>query len=249
MNSEIKSNNIFGNSALVLFGFCAVVFAVVRMITFRDYGDGSWLCRTNWFWWRILWFEVIFTLFWFAIFGVSLSRLLQSRHMTGATYTVVTAICLRASLVSFVIWCISSFVPTDSPFAVFPVAIQLIVILYYGVVSYMFPKTQALQLDGMMRPQELGVVSPAELANKLEHLEQKLGTSADAAIVKKVKERIRYSLPMVGRIVDSSAYRKLVEEVIKMIENPDSDISRISEELSPLISQSVEFCKQQPSAH
>ena len=109
-----KSGNIIGKSSPILFGVCAIVFAVVGIITFRDYGNGSWLCRTNWFWWRLLWFEAIFALLWFAVFGLPFSGLLQNRRMTGATYAIVASICLRASLVSFVVWCISSFIPTDT---------------------------------------------------------------------------------------------------------------------------------------
>lgn len=244
MKDKIKSSNIFGKSSPVLFGICAIVLAVVGNITFRDYGNGSWLCRTNWFWWRLLWFEAIFALFWFAIFGLPISRLLQSRHVTGATYAIVATICLRASIFSFVVWCVGSFVPTDNPFAVLPLAIQLLVVLYYGVISFMFPKAQTLQSDGLTKPQEIGMPSPTELANQLELLEKDLGASKDVVDVKRLKEKIRYSLPMAGRIVDCLAYRQLVDGVTKMTNNPSDNISRTIENLTPLILKTIKFCKQ-----
>ena len=244
MKDKIKSSNIFGKSSPVLFGICAIVLAVVGNITFRDYGNGSWLCRTNWFWWRLLWFEAIFALFWFAIFGLPISRLLQNRHVTGATYAIVATICLRASIFSFVVWCVGSFVPTNNPFAVLPLAIQLLVVLYYGVISFMFPKTQTLQSDGMTKPQELGMPSPTELANQLDRLEHDIGLVTDSAAVKRLKEKVRYSLPNIGKITTCETYRQLVASVARMTDGSSADIVQSCKGAEELIRLTVEFCKQ-----
>ena len=61
-------------------------------------------------------------------------------------------------------------------------------------------------------------------------------------MIKRLKERIRYSLPNAGRIADSSAYRQLVNGVVKITENP-SDIIQLNGDLMTLISQTAEFCK------
>lgn len=244
MNDEMKSGNLFGMSSPILFCLCSIVFAIIGIITFRDYGDGSWLCSTNWFWWRLLWFEAIFALFWFAIFGPPFSRLIQDRRMIGATHAIVAAICLRASLVSLGVWSISSFVPTDSSFALLPVAIQLLIAVYYGVVSFMFPKTQALQTDGMKRPSQEALPSPIELSNKLERLERNLRSIDDFTTVKLLKERIRYSLPSVGRIANCDEYRKLVVSVIQITENPTLNITQACRSAEEQVRQIVEVCKQ-----
>ena len=203
VKNESKAN-LFGMSSPSLFCLCAAVFAVVGVITFRDYGDDSWLCRTDWFWWRLFWFEAIFALAWFAVLGFPFSRMLQNRRMTGATYVIVASVCLRAALVSLIIWSISVFVPVNSRFAVLPVAIQLLVILYYGVIVLLFPKTQALQTGGMEFPEETGLPSPSALAFKLEMIERSL-LGEEAATVKRLKEKIRYSLPSVGKIASCAA--------------------------------------------
>ena len=241
MNNQ--SSNIFRKNSPILFAICAVVFAVVGIITFRDYGDGSWLCRTNWFWWRLLWFETIFALFWFAVFGMPISRLLQNRRMTGATYVIVASVCLRASLVSFVVWSVSSFIPSDTPVAILPIAAQLIFALYYGVIVFMFPKTRALQTDGMERPEETGHPSPSALALKLETIERSL-SGGDAATVKHLKEKMRYSLPSVGKIASCTEYKRIAELVVQMDNNMSPNLSQACDELEELILMVIEKCKQ-----
>lgn len=244
MNNEMTSGNIFGKSSPVLFCLCLMVFAGIGLITFRDYDDGSWLCRTNWFWWRLLWFDVIFAVFWFSIFGFPVSRLLQKRTMTGATYAIVETICLRAALVSFVIWGIDSFVSTDTRFSVLPIVGQLLVALYFGVVAFMFHKTQALQADSMRQPSKAGLPSPLELANRLEAVERRLGLSGDSQIVKRLKEKIRYSLPNVGRIARCDAYRQLVERVVQIADAPSIDVAQYCKDAEEHVRVAVELCKQ-----
>lgn len=243
MNNEMTSGNFFGKSSPFLFCLCLIVFAGIGLITFRDYGDGSWLCRTNWFWWRLLWFEVIFAVFWFSIFGFPISRLLQKRTMTGATYAIVATICLRAALVSFVIWGIGSFVPTDTRFSVLPIVVQLLVALYFGVVVVMFRKTRALQTDGMEQPSKVGLPNPSELVNRLETAERRLESSGDSLIVKRLKEKIRYSLPSVGRIVGCDAYRQLVERVVQIADDSSIDVAQYCKEAEEYVRVTVESCK------
>ena len=244
MNNENKSVNVFGKSSPVLFCLCSIVFIAIGMIVFRDCGEASWLCRSDWFWWRILWFEAIFAVFWFAIFGLPFSRLLQNRHMTGATYAIIATICLQASRVSFVIWCISSFIPTDTFVAILPVVIQLLVAMYYGVVVFMFPKTQALQTDGMEQPSQFGLPNPSELVMRLESLERRLGAGAGASTIKRLKENIRYSLPSVGRIAANDDYKALVANVVQMTDNPQADIAKPCQDMEILIRRIIESCKQ-----
>lgn len=241
MNNQ--SSNIFRKSSPILFAICAVVFAVVGIITFRDYGDGSWLCRTNWFWGRLIWFEAIFGLFWISVFGRPISRLLQHRHVTGATYAIVTSICLRASFVSFVVWSISSFISPCSQFAILPIIVQLLVALYYGIIAFMFPKTQALQTDGMERPEETGYPSSSALALKLEIIERSL-SGEDAATVKHLKEKIRYSLPSVGKIASCTEYKQIAELVVKMGNNTPPNFSQACDELEKLVLMVIAKCKQ-----
>ena len=238
-----KSSYVFGKRSPILFGICAVVFAVVGIVTFRDYGDGSWMCRTKWFWWRLLWFEAIFALFWFAAFGVPISRLLQNRRMTGATYAIVASICLRASLVSFLVWGVGSFISPGTPFSVLPITVQLLVVLYFGVTVFMFPKTQALQTDGMELPVKYGLPSPSELANTLDTLEHRLESDIDVKTIKRIKETIRYSLPSVGRIAECDAYRQLVACIVRISNSPSIDITQACKMMEELLHKTVEFCK------
>ena len=244
MNNEMKSGNLFRKSSPILFCLCAIVFAGIGIITFRDYSDGTWLCRTNWFWCRLLWFEAIFALFWFSIFGHPFSRLQQKRRMTGGTYAIAATICLRASLVSFAVWGIGSFVPTDTRFAVLPIGVQLLVALYYGVVAFMFPKTQPLQTDGMIRPSQLGLQNPSELAGMLERIERNLEDNENSATIKRLKERIRYSLPSVGRIAANDSYRRLVASVDQLTNKYSIDIAKTCEDMEELVCQIIVSCKQ-----
>ena len=242
MNGERKVCNVFGMSSLVLFVLGVVTFALIGVLVFRAGNDGSWLCRSEWFWCRLLWFEAIFALFWFAIFGLPFSKMFQERHMTGATHAIVATICLRASLVSFVIWCISSMVPVDTSFAILPVAIQLLVILYYGTVVLMFPKTQALQVDGMEHPKDMGLPSPMELSNRLGRIELELEMDAELMAVKRLKEKIRYSLPNVGRIATCNSYIQLVE-IVGQMGKGHSTIEKSCREAEKAVGLIVESCK------
>ena len=209
MSNKENNSNVFGASSPILFVICALTFALIGVLVFRNYGDDSWFCRTDWFWLRVIWFELIFAVFWFAIFGAPLTQLLKNREMTGATYVIVSSVCLRASLISFAAWCISAFIPIETHWAKLPIVVQVVVALYYGIIVYMLPKTQILQKDGMERFTE-SVPKPEELANLLKNFERRCADSGmDVRVVKRIREKIQFSLPSVGKITKSKAYIEL----------------------------------------
>ena len=243
MKKDNKCRSVFGIDSPILFAICSISLVILGVFTFGDYGDDSWFCRTDWFWLRVVWFEFIFTIFWVAVFGSPLTHLLRSRKMTGATYATIATICLRAALISFVIWCVSAFIPLDTHWAKLPVLIQVVVALYYVVVVHMLPKVQVLQNDGM--DQFLGsVAEPRKLVNLLRGFEKRcLESRIDVMPIKRLREKIQFSIPIVGKVACCDEYVELEKHVLKIVEegvNYDHQLVATAEENVATI---IEKCK------
>ena len=84
----------------------------------------------------------------------------------------------------------------------------------------------------------------AELANKLERVERRMESGADSAVIRRLKEKIRYSLPSVGKIVTCDAYRQLVASVARIADGTSTDAVQSCKEAEELVCLTVEFCKQ-----
>ena len=70
-----------------------------------------------------------------------------------------------------------------------------------------------LQNDGMKTLPE-GVKTPDDLVNELQLLETSNDlTDDEKKVIKRIREKIKYSLPRVGRISTSENYKLLVEEI------------------------------------
>ncbi len=108
----------------------------------------------------------------------------------------------------------------------------------------MVPKTQPLQTDGMIRPSQWGLQKPSELAGMLERIERNLEDNENSATIKRLKEKIRYSLPSVGRIAANDSYRRLVASVDQLTNKYSIDIAKTCEDMEELVCQIIVSCKQ-----
>lgn len=171
--------------------------------------------RTGLFWVRLLWFEAIVAVFWYAFTGSYLKKILAERKQTGAVNIVVGTAIFKLALFSFVVWLIGCLLPTSAGWQGWVWLAQFIVIVVFAFLLFLLPHMRHLQMDGI-EPLPEDVKTPDDLASMLLLLE----TSSDTAeneqkILKKIREKIKYSIPGVGKIRTSENYRALIEDIKK----------------------------------
>lgn len=212
MDPQNKSGSILWVAWLPI---VMVVSAIVGLLLFSpDEPAGSFWCRSDLFWVRLAWYETILILAW--IFGVviPLKELHAHRQQIGGGFAIASAIVLNAAALSLIILFGSLFLPDTRFFRNLPIVIQLIIIVICLLKITFLKQAQALQNDGMnLIPKKLK--SPDELCAFITICEAQPDLDPDLA--KKLKgsrERIKYSVPKVGKVATSTHY----ESVVKLVD-------------------------------
>ena len=173
----------------------------------------SFFQKTDFFWIRLLWFEAIVAVLWYAFTGNYLKKFLTERKQTGAINVVIGSVFFKLSIYSFVVWLIGCFLPPTALWQGWVLLAQFIVIVLNVLVLYLLPHMRNLQNDGMETLLE-GVKTPDDLVNELQLLEISNGlTDDEKKVLKRLREKIKYSLPRVGKISISENYKLLTEEI------------------------------------
>lgn len=173
----------------------------------------SFFQKTDFFWIRLLWFEAIVAVLWYAFTGNYLKKILSEREQTGAINVVIGSVFFKLSIYSFIIWLIGCFLPPTALWQGWMLLAQFVVIVLNVLVLYLLPHMRDLQNDGMKTLPE-GVKTPDDLVNELQLLETSNDlTDDEKKVIKRIREKIKYSLPRVGRISTSENYKLLVEEI------------------------------------
>ena len=192
-----------------------MVFAVLWgfFMFSENNASSSFFQKTDFFWIRLLWFEAIVAVLWYAFTGNYLKKILTERKQTGAINVIISSVFFKLSIYSFIVWLIGCFLPPTALWQGWVLLAQFIVIVLNVLVLYLLPHMCSLQNDGMETLPK-GVKTPDDLVNELQLLEPSNGlTDDEKKLLKRVREKIKYSLPRVGKISISENYKLLTEEI------------------------------------
>lgn len=175
--------------------------------------SNSFFQKTNLFWVRLLWFEGIIAVFWYSFTGNYLKKILSERKQTGAINIIIGSAFFKLAIYSTIIWLIGCFLPTSPSWQGWIWLIQFVIIIFYVFLLYFLPHMRILQTDGIGSLPS-GIKTPDELANALLILESSVDTSEkEKKVIKRIREKIKYSIPRAGMISQSENYKFLVNEV------------------------------------
>lgn len=220
---------------------CVLVILLLPIICFSPEGEeDSFFTRSRLFWIHIIWFECIFLAMWQAFTGTHISKLLNQRQQTGGANVALAYLWYKAGLLSIASWCASIFIPAHSCWQALPFLIQGGIIVIYALMIFATPQTKALQMQGMEILPE-NIPTPSQLADMII---ENIPNDCPLEIRKKVKklaEKVRYSLPQVGKISSSQKYRQLVEAIADLNYSPNEESLS---SLTNLVNQVSHECKQ-----
>lgn len=214
-----------------LFLTCLVVFLLTGLFCFSKDGDqGSFFTRSRLFWFHLIWFECLFAAFWYSFKGKHIEKLINQRQQTGAANVSLWYLWHTGAVASCIVWLISIFIPAQSYWQAVPIAIQGILIVVYAMMIVFTPKTKALQMQGMeIFPIE--IPAPTQLADILTGMKSSDITPENTKAIKKLAEKLRYSLPRVSKIASSEKYKQLAQEVQDLVKD-SADHSSLNIRLS-----------------
>lgn len=202
-----KKNQIL---AIILYPICLIVFAAIALLTFSDSEpEGSFLRRSEFFYIRLIWFEILFSCAWFAGCIGPIGNMLKYRQQTGGGYAVMAATVLNVAVLSMLILFFSLFFPRSRFFDILPIVIQIIIFIACLVKLVCLKYAQAWQMDGLnIIPTT--IKTPEQLIAMLLICEQQsIVVNNFSVTVKRIKEKIKYSIPQAGKVSSSDAYKDL----------------------------------------
>ena len=188
----------------LVFVLIMIFAALWGFIMFSDTNaSNSFFQKTNLFLIRLVWFEVIIAVLWYACTGNYLNKI----------NFVICSVFFKLSIYSLIIWAIGCFLPTATTWQGWVWFAQFVVIVFYVLVLFLLPHMRNLQNDGM-EALPYGIKTPDDLVNELQMLEVSGDITDDERnVIKKIREKIKYSLPRVGKISSSQNYQLLAEEI------------------------------------
>ena len=216
MNIQDKKSTVPSTMVLHVIFVGIMLFAAIWglfMFSAENTSTNSFFQRTNLFWVRLLWFEAIIAVFWYSFTGNYLKKILSERKQTGAINIVIGSAFFKLAIYSMIIWLIGYFLPTSLSWQGWIWLLQFVIIIFYVFFLYFLPHMRTLQTDGIESlPSE--IKTPDELANALLILESSVGITEDEKkVIKRIREKIKYSIPRAGMISQSENYKILVNEI------------------------------------
>lgn len=245
MGRQSKSGPILWAAFLPI---VSIVIAVVGILLFSsDEPAGSFWHRSDLFWVRLAWFELLVAVTW--LFGVivPIGGLLAHRQQVGGSFPVMSAAVLNAAALSLLVLLVSTFLPETRFFKILPVVVQLVIIIVCLAKITFVKQAQDLQNDGVV-PIPRTLKSPEELCAFLVICESQPSLAPELAKkLKGVRERIKYSVPRVGKVASSSHYESVVRLVDttydQMMSGRREEIGRSLESLDSTITLLISECK------
>jgi len=212
--------------------------------------------RTEAFWWRLAWTEILAILIYLPAFVFYRSALIEeNKKIIGILPGLKTTFLLYAA-VSFSLMLLNAF--HEGKF--FPnsihLALQVVLLFIVGTIFTMSLVAADTASTGLESNFSKGI-SPSEVCNQIrdgedfikgsEHFTQ---LEALSLSLKKLRELFQYSLPTIGRVVESSDYNNLAESINTLIADITSDQSLIqkkdyyNEKLNSLLSSTRRLSNQ-----
>ena len=208
---------------------------------------GSFWHRSDFFWLRLAWFELILSVAW--LFGVIIPTkgLFAHRQQVGGGFPVMSAAVLNAAGLSLLVLFVSMFLPENRFYNILPVVIQIVIAVVCLAKITFIKQAQVLQNDGVV-PIPKTLRSPEELCASLVICEAQPGLAPELATrLKGTRERIKYSVPRVGKVASSSHYESVVRLVDttydQMMSGQREEARRSLESLDNTITLLISECK------
>ena len=209
---KISSSNPYCSSSYFCWHNAICCYLGIFYVFGREYIQ-LFFQKTNLFWVRLLWFEGIIAVFWYSFTGNYLKKILSERKQTGAINIIIGSAFFKLAIYSTIIWLIGCFLPTSPSWQGWIWLILFVIIIFYVFLLYFLPHMRILQTDGIGSLPS-GIKTPDELANALLILESSVDTSEkEKKVIKRIREKIKYSIPRAGMISQSENYKFLVNEV------------------------------------
>ena len=206
-----------GSSQIILhliFVFIMAFAVLWGMLMFSaNEAANSFFRKTDFFWIRLIWFEAVTAIFWYAFTGNYLKKILSERKQTGAIHIITGSVFFKLAMYSLIIWLIGCFLPISASWQGWVFLAQFIVIIYTALLLYLLPHMPNFQDDGM-ETFPAGVKTPDDLVMELQILETETGIPEnEKKILKRSREKIKYSVTRFGKISISENYKELVADI------------------------------------
>ena len=202
---------------IALHPICIFAFAAIGLLLFseKEPADSFWY-RSELFTIRLVWFEVLFSVGWFAGIVAPIHHLLKYRQQVGGGYLAITASVINATVLSIIVLFLSLFFPRNRFYDNLPVAIQIGIFLFCLIKIFLLKYAQSCQVDGL-NVIPTNVKTPEQLLGMLTICEQQpIVIDKYSTAVKRVKQKIKYSLPQAGKIASSEHYKELAATIEKL---------------------------------
>lgn len=212
--------------------FCATVLAIfiISLLLFpANAASDSFWHRGEFFWYKLVWAEVVFCVAWFLGLHDPYSNLLSQRQQTGGAIPAITSSVINACIFSYGILLLSLFLPEKRIYNIVLLVVQIVVIVITIWRITILNEARFLQQDGI-DPIPKNTKQPEELVAQLSILEMNmLKMDADLSWrVKRLREKINYSLPRVGKIATSMRYLSLVNGIEELCTLNESELATAS---------------------
>ena len=233
------------NGKWLLLAACLILIILIPLFCFSPDGDpDDFFTRSRLFWFHIIWFECIFLMLWYGSAGRHVSKLVGQRQQTGGANMALAHLWYELAFCSFIFWGASIFIPAGAKWQAIPLLLQGAAIMVFLPAFFVTPWTKKLQMQGI-EPLPGDLPLPAILAEQLLENIRKDYSGEEKNEMRRIAEKIRYSLPQAGKIGSSRKYRELVEFIRTL--NASADAGSLPDSLrniSTLVNQLSLECKQ-----
>ena len=223
-----------------------VAVSAVTLFAPDEFPHNFWH-RSDIFWLRLVWFEAIILFAWFFGIVAPSNGLLSQRQQTGGGYPVLSAVVLNASVLSAIVLAISLFLPETRFFRILPIIVQLVIVAFCWVQAAFVCKAQELQRDEMESVPKV-LKNPDQLCAFLTLCERQ--PDLDPLFARKLKivrERLKYSVPTVGKVASSEKYERVVGHVEdayeRMMRGERREAEAAIDAIEPLLTIMITECK------
>jgi hypothetical protein len=174
-------------------------------------GDAGVFVRGQYFWPKLIFFEIILLIGWGAGQPIA-QKMRESRWMVGGAAVTIWVVWNLAYGLFLLLIILSSFVPDDK--IGWSIAFGFFLAASTTVVIAAVAQSVESQLVGIEQLPPAATVT-ATLTAQLRAAESMLPASEASTLIeiKRVRERISYSIPSVGKIAASTTYAELATEV------------------------------------
>ncbi len=150
LNQDSRAENLGAHKiiGIILCPIVAIAIVIIGMIMFRiDADASSFWHRSQYFWYRLIWIELIVIFAFYGIINGVLPQLLKKRQQTGAGYIGIAGAISQATILSFCLWLISLWLPTERFYFSLEISCQIVVVVVCLIKIFLLLTAQKLQND------------------------------------------------------------------------------------------------------